>query len=112
MLTMCLHIDAFRVGSIRLYLLPSWKCLLSLHISNVFVNMQMDTRNQEQIDSLSGSEIQNSRSSRFTPDRSLNPFLIRFVLWAFRFIDVRVDNVFLQLVDESVLTVFSVSFIE
>ena len=112
MLTMCLHIDSIRVGSIRLYLLPSWKCLLSLHISNVYVNMQVDSIKQEQIDLLSGSEIQFSRSSRFSLFPSLMHFLIRFVLWALRFIDIRVDNVLLQILDGSVLSVLAVSFVE
>ena len=102
MLTVCLHIETIRGGSIRLYLLPSWKCLLSLHISNVYVNMLVDSIKQEHIDLFSGSEIQFSRSSLFSLFPSLMHFLLRFVLWAMRFIDIRVDKVLLQILDESV----------
>ena len=64
--------------------------------------MLVDSIKQEHIDLFSGSEIQFSRSSLFSLFPSLMHFLLRFVLWAMRFIDIRVDKVLLQILDESV----------
>lgn len=102
-LTMCLHINAFRIGSIRIYVLPSWKCLFSVHISNVCVSMHVNSMQQDQVDFPPELAIQSSRSSILQLFPFLKRFLMRLILWIVRFIDIRVDNVVLQIQDESVL---------